>query len=120
MHRLVVNLRLAGPVAAGLAISLVATVASAQTFSVAPGGPSGLASEFIYENIGGVPTPVACGPACGLGPGDVIDGFSDDKDLIEFREIPGERNTLMCKSRVLMSAILLAIRADTSRTRAAL
>jgi hypothetical protein len=55
-----------------------------QAFAIAPGGPSGLASEFIYINIGGFQTAIGAGPKSSLGPGDAIDGFSDDKGLTEF------------------------------------
>lgn len=66
--------------AAGLALVIGDSIVAQQVlFSVAPGGPSGLASEFVYANIGGVPTPVAGGPSSGLFPGDVNNGFSFNK-----------------------------------------
>lgn len=51
-------------------------------FSVSPGGPSGLPSEFVFKK-GGVP--VGGGPGSGLVPGDVDDGFSQNKGgLVDF------------------------------------
>ena len=61
---------------------LGASSASAVSFTVAPGGPSGLPSEFFYDVVAGVPVAVGGGPGSSLGPGDVIDGFSADKSAL--------------------------------------
>lgn len=54
-------------------------------FTVEPGGPSGLGSELVYfNNVFGSRQPKAGGPASGLSPGDMNDGFSQRKTQTEF------------------------------------